>query len=235
GSPCQRCQNRRIKCSYRRQHRGPVRSRTTGRFRALLPRSNDQLVSVAASGRDAPLHTRSMTFGVEANQSKSEVGPKRPDQGYQPVPGPQAVDHSKPFLSRTIGHLAADIASEEGAALHPEFESGCRMIHWVVFQRFTPSGLAYNGLKEDYCVPLHLVDGFGDSMLQAMKNSRRMLPEPGYNQDYQVALMMAFPAFVIRIHYVAYLNSRPLNPFLYLCDSDFYSKANAPLTYHCSE
>ncbi|KAK1507971.1 hypothetical protein CABS01_16882 [Colletotrichum abscissum] len=222
-------------CSYRRQRRDPVRSRTTGRLRALLPRSNDHPVSVAASGGDTPLHTRSMTFGVEVNQFKSEVGPRCPGQEYQLVPGPQAAGHSKPLLSRMNAHLAADIASEGDAALHPEFEFGCRMIHWVVFQRFDPDELVYNGLQERYCVPLDLVDGFGDSMLQAMKHSQRMCLKLGYNQDYHNALMMAFPAFVIRIYYVAYLDFRPFNPFTHLWKSDLYSEANASRTYHCSE
>lgn len=197
GLPCKSCQERNIECSYRRSRRRPGRSRATDHLRTLLPRSNDHLASVATPEGDAALHPEFETFRVEANQFESEVGPKCPDQEIQPAPEPQTTDHSRALLPRTSGHLAPGAASERDAALRFEFKSGCTMIHWVVFQRFDPSGLVYNGLQERYCVPLNLVDGFGDSMLQVMKHSRRMRSEPGYNQDYHNPLMMAFPAYVM--------------------------------------
>ncbi|KAK1457991.1 hypothetical protein CTAM01_17183 [Colletotrichum tamarilloi] len=87
---------------------------------------------------------------------------------------------------RTI--LAA--ASEGDAALYPEFKFEFPMTHWVVYLLFDSGKLIYNGLSEPYCVPLDRVHGFGDPMLQSMKENQCLRSEWGCHERYPNALTM---------------------------------------------
>ncbi|KXH54399.1 hypothetical protein CNYM01_13880 [Colletotrichum nymphaeae SA-01] len=107
---------------------------------------------------------------------------------------------SQSFRERTLCALPYDsfehdrtilaTASEGDAALYPEFKFEFPMTHWVVYQLFDSGKLIYNGLSEPYCVPLDQVHGFGDPMLQSMKENQCLRSEWGCHEKYPNALTM---------------------------------------------